>query len=109
MQPGYVAVALAVAVGITVTLRASSFALKGMLKDSPLLVDLGRWMPLGAITILALYCLSSIEFDGPNHGLPELAGVAATVAIHMWRHNLVLTLVTGAGVCLALSNGLLLA
>lgn len=106
-NPGYVAAALAVAVAITVSLRTSSFVLKGALRDSPLLADLGRWMPLGAITILAIYCLSSINLSGPTHGIPELAGVAVTLAVHLWRHNLVLTLTVGAAVCLALSNGLL--
>lgn len=106
IQPGYVAGALAVAVTITVALRASSFALKGALKDTPLLTDLGRRMPLGAITILAIYCLTGIEFDGPTHGLPELAGVVASIATHWWRRNLVLTLLTGTAACLALGNGL---
>jgi branched-subunit amino acid transport protein AzlD len=76
----YVATALGVAVAITVTLRAAPFAIKSALKNSPLGADLGRWLPLGAVTILATYCLGSIKLSGPSHGLPELAGVFTTVA-----------------------------
>ncbi len=34
--------------------------------------------------------------------------VAATVAAHLWRRNLVLSLMTGTAVCLALANSTLL-
>lgn len=47
------ATALGVAVAITFTLRAVPFAMKGALRGSALLADVGRWMPLGAISILA--------------------------------------------------------
>ena len=78
----YLTSALAVAVGITVTLRAVPFALKNAMAGSALLADIGRWMPLGAITVLAVYCLAQIDLAAPTRGLPELAGVAVTVAAH---------------------------
>jgi branched-subunit amino acid transport protein AzlD len=77
------------------------------MNHSAALADLGRWMPLGAITILAVYCLTSIDTSGATHGAPELTAAAVTVAIHLWRRNLVLTLVTGTTVCLILTNWLL--
>jgi branched-subunit amino acid transport protein AzlD len=106
IDPAYVATALAVAVAITVSLRAIPFGLKNAMKESELLADVGRWMPLGAITILATYCLTTIDVTSPTHGVPELVGVAATVAVHLWRHNLVLSLVIGTAACLALSHWL---
>ena len=60
----YIATALAVAVAITFALRAAPFALKAALRDSGLVTDIGRWMPLGAVSILAVYCLSSIDVSG---------------------------------------------
>jgi branched-subunit amino acid transport protein AzlD len=77
-NPGYIAAALAVAVAITVTLRALPFGMKNAMKESALLADIGRWMPLGPIAILAAYCLTSINVTTPTHGIPELTGVAAT-------------------------------
>lgn len=102
-HPGYVAAAIGVAIVITVTLRALPFLLKAAVADSDLLADLGRWMPLGAVAILALYCLSAIDFSGATHGLPELAGVAVTVAAHLWKRNAVLSIVAGTAACLALT------
>jgi len=65
-------------------------------------------MPLGAIAILACYCLTRIDYLGPGHGLPQLIGVAATVAVHLWRRNAVLSILTGTIVCVALINTQLL-
>jgi branched-subunit amino acid transport protein AzlD len=100
----YIAAALAAAVGITVTLRATPFLIKNAINESPLLTDIGRWMPLGAIAILAGYCLTTIDYLGPAHGLPQLIGVAVTVAVHLWRRNAVLSILTGTTVCIAIIN-----
>lgn len=45
-----------------------------------------------------------IDANAPNHGPPELAGLAVTVTVHLWWHHLLLSLVTGTAVCLALAN-----
>jgi branched-subunit amino acid transport protein AzlD len=100
----YIATALGVAVAITVVLRTLPFFLKGATADSALLADIGRWMPLGAVVILALYCLSAIDLTHTPHGLPELTGVAATVAVHQWRRNAVLSIVAGTTVCLLITH-----
>jgi branched-subunit amino acid transport protein AzlD len=100
----YIAPALAVAVGITVTLRAVPFGMKNALNESALLVDIGQWMPLGAITILAVYCLAGVDTTKPPYDIPEVTGVTITVAIHWWRRNAVLSIVTDTAACLVLTN-----
>jgi branched-subunit amino acid transport protein AzlD len=77
------------------------------LKNSALLADVGRWMPLGAITILTVYCLAAIEITQQPHGIPELTGVAVTVATHWWRHNAVLSILTDTMACLVMANYIL--
>ncbi len=106
-EPVYVAVALATAIAITVTLRAAPFVLKSRLNGSQLLADVGRWMPLGAVVILAIYALAGINVTGPGHGGPEIAGVAITVAVHLWRRNMVLSIMAGTAACLLLANGVI--
>jgi branched-subunit amino acid transport protein AzlD len=100
----YIAGALAVAVAITVALRATPFVVKNTIDESTLLIDVGRWMPLGAIAILACYCLTRIDYLGINHGLPQLIAVAVTVTIHLWRRNAVLSILTGTIACILLTN-----
>ncbi len=104
-DPTYVATALAAAVAITVALRAIPFALKNALAGTALLADVGRWMPLGAVTVLAVYCLARIPVTAPPFGVPELVGVAVTIGMHRWRRNAVLSIVAGTAACLILTNG----
>jgi branched chain amino acid efflux pump len=106
-EPVYIAVALATAIAVTVTLRAAPFALKSRLKGPELLADVGRWMPLGAVVILAIYALAGIKVSGPGHGVAEIAGVVVTVAVHWWRRNTALSIVAGTTACLLLANGVI--
>jgi branched-subunit amino acid transport protein AzlD len=100
----YITGALAVAVAITVALRATPFVVKNTIDESTLLIDVGRWMPLGAIAILACYCLTRINYLGTNHGLPQVIAVAVTVTIHLWRRNAVLSILTGTIACILITN-----
>jgi branched-subunit amino acid transport protein AzlD len=102
----YLAAALAAAVATTVALRAIPFAVKNALRESALIADVGRWMPLGAITILVVYALGSIDVVNWPNGIPEYAGVVVTAALHKWRHNAVLGILGGTLVCIALANTL---
>ncbi len=95
----YGATTLGIAVAITVALRALPFLLKSVMADSALLTDVGRWMPLGGVAILAIYGLATIELTQSPHGVPELAGVAATLGVHRWRRNPVLSIIAGTTVC----------
>lgn len=106
-DPAYVAAAVGVAVAITVALRVVPFAVRNAMGDSRLLADLGHRMPLGAMAILAVYCLSSIDVGAPGHGVDRLLGVAATVGMHAWRRNAVLSILAGTAVCLVLANTML--
>jgi len=105
-DPTYIAAALAVAVLITVSLRLLPFVLKKPIEDSALLADLGRWMPLGAVTILAIYCVARIDYTTSTHGAPYLAAIGATAGMHLWKHNAVLSIITGTATCITLSLAL---
>ncbi|VUZ27056.1 Uncharacterised protein [uncultured Comamonas sp.] len=101
----YVALAIGCAAAITFALRALPFAIRETLKDSPLLAHLNAWMPLGVTVILVVYCLRMIDLHDTSLATARLAGVAATVAVHLWRGNLFLSLFAGTGVCVVLANG----
>ncbi|WP_020112209.1 branched-chain amino acid transporter permease [Rhodococcus sp. 114MFTsu3.1] len=100
----YIAAALAVAVGITFSLRAIPFLVRSSLRESALLDSLGKWMPLGAVAILAVYALSSIDLTGAAHGIPPLAGVTVTIGLHLWRRNIALSILGGTVTCVVLTN-----
>ncbi|CPX14257.1 Putative transcriptional regulator%2C TetR family [Mycobacteroides abscessus] len=59
---------------------------------------------LGATVILAVYCLSTIDFTAPAHGTGPILGAAVTVGMHLWRRNAVLSIVVGTAACLLVTN-----
>ncbi|MDF0532493.1 AzlD domain-containing protein [Tsukamurella sp. 8F] len=100
---GYVAAALGIGIAITFALRALPFALGSAIKNSEWMADLGRWMPLGAVVVLAVHQVATIDYGSVSSAAPYLAGLAATIAAHLWRRNVALSIVAGTGVCVALS------
>lgn len=102
----YLLAGVAVTAGVTFALRLAPFALASVLRGSPLLADFGRWMPAGAAIVLAVYCLASVDYAAASHGIPQLAGVAVTAAVHLARRNAVLSIIAGTAACIALSYAL---
>ena len=104
LDNGYLLGAVAVAAGITFLLRLTPFLLKGVLKESELLENLGAWIPLGAMIVLACYVFFSIDYSSPETALPYLAGAAVTIVVHLWRRNMIASMVAGTVVCVVLAN-----
>lgn len=87
---------------VTYLLRLAPFLALRRLGDSPAVAFLGRTMPLGVMVILVVYSLSSIDVTTAPYGLREAAALAVTVALHLWRRNVLLSLVGGTGCYVAL-------
>ena len=56
---------------------------------------LGKALPLATFALLIVYCLKDTEIAAAPHGLPELASIAVTVAAHLWRRSMLLSIVAG--------------
>lgn len=103
-EPVYVALALTSAVAITASLRAIPFLAQGAIKDSRLLNDLSRWLPLGAVTILSAYCVSQIDYSAGAAAAGPLIGIAVTAGVHLRWRNIVLSITLGTVACLLVTN-----
>ena len=103
----YILLAIGTAAAITLMLRALPFVLKNAIKDSPLLLALNRWMPLGIMVILVVYCLAAIDLADSQLATAQLAACLVTFLMHRWRHNLFLSIAAGTGSCVLLANWLL--
>ncbi len=100
----YFLAAVAVCVVVTVSLRAMPFAVARTLQRHPISENLSRWMPAGSILILAVYCLAGIKDNTTTHGIAELTGAVTVVALHLWKKNMLLSIVAGTVVCVTLAN-----
>lgn len=100
-SPGHILLTLLVIFAVTYALRLAPFLALRRVRDSALVSFLGRTMPLGVMAILVVYTLSSVNLTAAPYGLPEVAGVVVTAALHLWRRNALLSIVGGTGTYMA--------
>ena len=55
---------------------------------------LGRVLPAAIFGMLIIYCLKGGSVFTGSHGIPEAIAIGATIALHKWKHE---TLVSIAG------------
>lgn len=86
---------LVIALGTLFT-RALPFIVFKDNRNSTNLIDyLGKVLPFAIMAMLVIYCLKDIDFLGSNHGLPEIIAVIITIVIHLWKNNILLSIVIG--------------
>ena len=56
---------------------------------------LGRALPLAIFAMLVVYSLKNVNPMTGSHGLPELLGVVATIALHLWRRSMLFSIAGG--------------
>jgi len=94
----YLASSVAVAAAVTWTLRALPFALLAPLRRSKVVPYLGASMPVGVLAILVVHTLRHTALTVPPYGAAVGIALAVTVALHVWRRNVVLSIFGGTAV-----------
>ncbi len=86
-----------VCAGVTIALRALPFVVLGRGGGQPpaLVRRLGQRLPPAVMAILVVYCLRGTSFAALSGWLPALAAGAATVGLHVWRRNTLLSIAGG--------------
>ena len=88
--------AIAVMAAVTFLTRALPFLLFDRGEAPPKIVlYLGRVLPPAIIAMLIIYCLKGISFASPAGWAPQLIAVGAVVALHLWKHNNLLSIFGG--------------
>lgn len=59
---------------------------------------LGKALPAAIFVMLVVYCLRNVSLLSSSHGLPELIAIAVTVALHLWKRQMLLS-IAGGTVC----------
>lgn len=85
---------IAIMAGITMVLRFLPFVLFSK-KTPKIILYLGDVLPYSIIALLVVYCLKGINFVGKTHGLPEMISVLLVVGLHKWKHNTLLSILSG--------------
>ena len=86
---------LAVALGCMIT-RFAPFVIFPDSKEPPEVVTwLGKVLPAAMMGLLVVYCLRNVSWLSAPHGAPELIAIAAVVALHLWKRNVLLSIAGG--------------
>lgn len=56
---------------------------------------LGKALPAAIFGMLVVYCLKNITILTGNHGLPELIAITLVVVLHLWKRNMLLSILGG--------------
>jgi branched-subunit amino acid transport protein AzlD len=100
----YLASAVAVAAAVTWTLRALPFALLAPLRRSKVVPHLAATIPAGVMGILVVHTLRHTALTVPPYGAAVGPALAVTVALHLWRRNVVLSIFGGTAVHVVLAS-----
>ena len=83
-----VIITLAVIAVVTLLTRGIAFVIfPGNKPIPPFISYLSKVLPFAVIGMLVIYCLKEVTLLSWPYGLPELLGCAATAALHLWKHN----------------------
>ncbi len=87
----------------TMATRFLPFLLFSPKKPTPKYIQyLGKALPAAIFGMLAVYCLKNVSLLAGSHGLPELIAIAAVVALHLWKRQMLLSIAGGTALYMAL-------
>lgn len=91
----YAAVMIAIMAGVTMILRVLPFLIFGDRKTPAAIEFLGKYLPYSIMGMLVVYCLKSISLTAFPFGLPEILSAALVAALHIWKRNTLVSIVSG--------------
>ncbi len=59
---------------------------------------MGKVLPSAVFGLLVIYCLKNVSLLSGNHGMPEAISIAAVIALHLWKRQMLLS-IAGGTVC----------
>lgn len=62
------------------------------------IIYLGKVLPGAIFSMLVIYCLRNVSLFQGSHGLPEAIAIVATMGLHIWKRQMLLS-IAGGTVC----------
>ena len=92
-------ITIALCAAATMLTRFLPFLVFSPKKETPKYIQyLGKALPCAVFGMLVVYCLKNVSIFSGAHGLPEGIAIAATVALHLWKRQTLLS-IAGGTVC----------
>ena len=95
-------ITIALCVIATMSTRFLPFLVFARKKETPAFVQyLGRALPSAIFALLVVYCLRNTNVV-ETFALPEAIAIAATVGLHLWKRQMLLSIAGGTAVYMLL-------
>ena len=95
-------ITIALCVIATMSTRFLPFLVFSRKKETPAFVQyLGRALPSAIFALLVVYCLRNTNV-ADTFALPEIIAIAATVLLHLWKRQMLLSIAGGTAVYMLL-------
>ncbi|PTI69420.1 branched-chain amino acid transporter permease [Mammaliicoccus vitulinus] len=65
---------------------------------------LGDALPPALFGMLVIYSLKDINFLSSNHAIPEMIAIIVIVIIHIWKRNMIVSMVLGTATYIFLNS-----
>ena len=104
IDAGYILTAVLISAAITFGLRLLPFGIKRALAGSALLEALKQWLPLGAVILLGIFAMTRVDLSSPAGWVPQAIATVVTIAVHLWKRNLIYSMVAGTVTCVVLAT-----
>ena len=96
-------ITIGMAVLATVLTRFLPFIIFPAGKEMPKIIQyLGKVLPAAVFGFLVVFCLKNVEILTGSHGIPELIAVAVVVVLHLWKRQMLLSILGGTVVYMLL-------
>ena len=96
-------VTVLIAAVVTMATRAILFLLFPAGKKAPAFITwLSGQLPRAVMAMLMIYCLKDLSFSAAAGWLPALLGVVATALLHLWKRQMMISIVGGTALYMAL-------
>lgn len=80
----------------TMLTRFLPFAVFSSKRPTPRYIQyLGNVLPGAIFAMLVVYCLRNVSVLQYSYGLPELIAIAVTIGLHLWKHQMLVSIAGG--------------
>lgn len=84
-------------------LRAFPFLVFSKKEPPAIIRFVEKYIPSMIIAILIVYCLKDLQLQATPFGLPSLVGIGATIFLHLWKNNSMLSIFGGTIIYMVLN------
>ncbi len=67
-------------------------------ETAPFIQYLGKVLPAAVFGLLVIYSLKDVSLLSGSHGIPEAISIAAVLALHLWKRQMLFS-IAGGTIC----------